>query len=444
MRGTAWDCALAVGVVVSRMNKLLSVSFLLQCAIGWHSRPVLLSLRWIDNAVVALAAGYKTWASRTGPLRQFGAGIVIAAAMSNSHAQYAGAGTFVRVPAEFDTPLEVYEVPNMPRIRDQKGLGLCQSFSNATILQKYLCDVKKLPNCSTINPVIEISPLHLWSYLTPNQKGQERGIRENHTHLNIQDQETVFNDNKGLVVPVNAVVNLVQASLKRGGSLRMCSEKAFPYDQFAEKFAFNEEAAKLNLEKINNVYQTQRKKLKPEGTESPVCDGCLEATIEAMNQILPRPLSVEKNSRVIEGSLRKETFGEFLYSIVFRQCGDITMPLPLIERFPENGEFSTKREMKDKIIKTIKTNTPVSYGPVCVNRNATDKCGKHNIVVSGYKKTRNPKGETRELFKVHNSWGQDWQDKMTDNGWVDADTLINNYIIDNVEDGSLFWLRPIQ
>ncbi|MFP8778078.1 hypothetical protein [Hydrogenophaga sp. RWCD_12] len=426
------------------MNKLLSVSLLLQSAIGWHSRPVPLSLRWLGNAVAALAAGFKTQAKRTSPLRQFAAAIVIAAAMSNSHAQYAGAGPFVRVPAEFDTPLEVYEVPNMPRIRDQKGLGLCQSFSNATILQHLYCKTEKIKNCSEVDSDEEVSPLHLWSYLTPNKKGQELGIRENHTHLNIQDQKTVFNDHRGLVVPINAIANLINAARKKQVPVLLCTEKEFSYDQFAAKFASTKESAKLNLKKMNDVYRTQREKMKPENIEAPVCDGCLEATIEMANQILPRALSVEKHAKVVEQSLRKETFGEFLYSIIFQRCTYMAMPHPRVERFPEVDATSTKNEMKERMIKVLKSGTPVSYGPVCVERSAEDKCGQHNIVVSGYKKAKNSKDEVVELFKVHNSWGQEWQDKMTDGGWVDADALVNNYYKEEVTGSSLFWLRSVE
>lgn len=66
---------------------------------------------------------------------------------------------FVKVPPEYKDGPEVFVVPNMPRIRDQGPLGLCQSFSAATMLQHYLCSVKGLKNCAEIKPVIEISPL---------------------------------------------------------------------------------------------------------------------------------------------------------------------------------------------------------------------------------------------------------------------------------------------
>ncbi len=59
-------------------------------------------------------------------------------------------------------------------------------------------------------------------------------------------------------------------------------------------------------------------------------------------------------------------------------------------------------------------------------------------------------GSTRnckEVFKLHNSWGVEWQKKNND-GWVDADTLVQNTAKVNSGSGyrigssSVIWLDP--
>lgn len=352
-------------------------------------------------------------------------------------------GAFEKVSTDYNTVVEESEVPNMPRIRSQDSLGLCQSFSGATMLQHQYCVVYKIQDCSKISSSVEISPLNVWSYLTPNKAGQELGVRENHTHVNIKDQATVSRENKGFLIPLLAILNMVKAAVGKSDGFRLCSEKAFPFDQFANKYGQSEEAMNTILSKLDDVYQTQRKKIiSTEASATEVCNECLQATITEVNQILPRPLSVESNSKLVERSLRKETFGEFLYEIMFSKCGDITMPIPKIGEFPEAGKSSTKQELKNKLIEVLKTKTPVSYGPICVDRSAADKCGQHNIVISGYKKVKNSNGDVKELFKIQNSWGEEWQKASTNDGWVDSKGIIDNYFSEKVVNSSLYWFPP--
>ena len=57
------------------------------------------------------------------------------------------------------------------------------------------------------------------------------------------------------------------------------------------------------------------------------------------------------------------------------------------------------------------------------------------------------KKDKRDLFKVHNSWGAEWQ-RQNNDGWVDADQFTSNMgrIKVNgkykIASGSVIWLRP--
>lgn len=279
--------------------------------------------------------------------------------------------------------------------------------------------------------------------MTPSRPGLERGIRENHRHINILDRKAVSAANKGFLLAANIIINLNNSAIKKQDAVRVCSERAFSLDEFIGKNGRQtREEMQKTLQRLDGVYQEQRKAfLEAEIALAPGCEACLQKVIDEMNTILPRPLSVESNSKALERALRKESFGEFLYELVFRQCGDITMPISGVHAFPMPGKEANRSELKSKMIEVIKMGYPVSYGAICVERSAPDGCGQHNIVVSGYKKMCDPASRCdKEAFKVHNSWGSEWQAEFTNDGWVDADTLINAYFRDAVGNGSIFWL----
>ena len=344
---------------------------------------------------------------------------------------------FVKVPPEYKDGPEVFVVPNMPRIRDQGPLGLCQSFSNATLLQHFYCKVEKVKYCSAVDADEEISPIHFWSYLTPSRPGLEAGYKENHRHLNIQDMDAVFKSNKGLLVPINAFINMKNSAQKRGVGLYLCSEEGFDYEKFLDKAGRTPGEIRATLDRLAEIYRKQRDRL----LQSERCGDCVRVVVEELSRVWPKPISFEKYSGRVEFALRKESFGEFLFEVLDSQCSDVSMPIPDFVRFPRTGETSSKLEMKAKIIEGIKQGAPVSVGPICVQRSAADGCGKHAIVVSGYKKLCGLDGRCeREAFKVHNSWGEKWQENYTKDGWVDADVLVNAYPEERVENGSIYWL----
>jgi hypothetical protein len=81
-------------------------------------------------------------------------------------------------------------------------------------------------------------------------------------------------------------------------------------------------------------------------------------------------------------------------------------------------------------------------------------CGRHAVIIDGYKKYCNTKRECSYSVKVKNSWGQDWQNSNND-GWIDAMKLHQYAIgepINKTEtkenkanySNAMTWLEPLQ
>ena len=89
------------------------------------------------------------------------------------------------------------------------------------------------------------------------------------------------------------------------------------------------------------------------------------------------------------------------------------------------------------------------YPAVCAFPQNGDECKSvHSVVISGYKKvcTKDSKPVCKDVFKIHNSWGAEWQ-RMNNDGWVDADAFTQNTSKDNKGDkyrypsASVIWLE---
>lgn len=341
---------------------------------------------------------------------------------------------FTKVSAEYqDVAGSVSEVPNMPRIRSQDSLGLCQSFAGATLLQKQYCDQEKVSNCSQVSANEEISPLHVWSYISTNKVSQEAGLKENHRHVSIENLAKVFGENVSKVGSVTAFNNM-----KKDG-ISLCSEGNFPFDQFANKYGQSEEAMSAILSNLKSTYETQKAKMEAQSTEA--CDSCLKDTAMALNNVLPKPLTSDTDLKVVKRGLAKDTFGEFLFESFFYKCDKISMKFPDGRVFPAVGNTATKQQLKNKIAEVVKNGYPVGLNSLCVDKSAKDGCGAHELVVSGFKKSCNTAGKCVDQLKVHNSWGQGWQDQYTNNGWVNADDLLNRYEAEPITKQAIVWLQ---
>jgi hypothetical protein len=67
------------------------------------------------------------------------------------------------------------------------------------------------------------------------------------------------------------------------------------------------------------------------------------------------------------------------------------------------------------------------YGLKNIDGTQKDSQQPHCLLISGYKQVVNPNNlnDKKQLFKIHNSYGIEWQLEHN-NGWVDAENFINS------------------
>ncbi len=321
---------------------------------------------------------------------------------------------FQTVAGSVDTPGSLIEIKNMPRIRSQDSFGVCAAFSSAAIAQKKACDNDKeeFPDCSQIPSTKEISPFSMTSWARTTRKNMSK--EDYASHLNLQ---------------IGGELSGGQALYNSRKSFAFMPESCYPFDQVANKYGDNKALVDKLLKDLEQLYD----KNKTEATATPPCETCLAAQINER-------LGTNTNKESIAEALTEKTFSEFLYRVVFNGCRRIPFnPKPDFEYFPKTD---AKREnLVPKIKEVLASGNPIHLDGVCITRDpVTDSCtGNHSFVISGYKKvcaSSSPK-TCRDLVKVHNSWGEDWQKKYND-GWVDAASIVEN--ISDLDKATLTWL----
>ncbi|MNT58070.1 hypothetical protein D3C72_1954850 [compost metagenome] len=84
--------------------------------------------------------------------------------------------------------------------------------------------------------------------------------------------------------------------------------------------------------------------------------------------------------------------------------------------------------MIDKIKEVLNQDNPLSLDGICIEYSGTECKTRHSVVISGYRKMCKGVGKERscrDVLRVQNSWGKDWQEDFG-NGWVDAKELLSS------------------
>lgn len=334
---------------------------------------------------------------------------------------------FILVPSNYkEVTGTKYEIENMPRIRSQDSVGACHAFSATVLIQKYYCELKKVSDCAGLPADKEISPIGVLQYSDAYEPGKE-------------PKNYVKNTSIQLNAGGAALVALINAK----NNFSFYRESCFPFDQFVEKFGASKDVMNTTLAKLEDFYKKNKYKNKTEADAAEACESCLSEKIQPISGIFP----TEKYLENIHMGLKKDTFGEFLYETIFSSgCKTIDLPSPSLSIFPDvqKTTATTKDDIKNKVIEVVKSGLPVSIGEICVARaQAKDGCGLHEFIVSGTKQVCDS-GKCRELFKVQNSWGQEWQ-KEFNGGWVDAESILDNIktaSLDKITVPVLTWIKP--
>jgi len=315
-----------------------------------------------------------------------------------------------------DTPGTEVTLKNPPRAETTGVLPTCFGPSSAFLVQSYICKVKGISKCSSISDDDQVSIFSTISWANKNTSlinGQERPSEMPSSYTNI-----TFAAGSG----TRALVNSARAfSFK--------PEACYPVNKINNKFGSEKEFLD-RMAQMNELYLHNRN-----STEA--CESCLIESIRAN-------LDVTIDDAGLRSALQKTTFEEFLYKIIFKDCSKnvAVSPPPVVEIYPKIGETVAKKAVIAKIGETITSDRPLLLEGICVlrkNENECEAAGKHSIAIKGYKECCRPGKDCRKLVQVQNSWGEDWQKKFN-NGWVDAETLVNN-IEEPIKPGVMSWYK---
>lgn len=329
-------------------------------------------------------------------------------------------------------PKTVYEevkgskviIPNMPAYKTQDELGECRAFSLATLVQKYTCDKWKsdIPDCK--NPPSDSSISYFGMLVYTNQSVGQSGTFQ-------PNQENA-----------KSMRDIIDDLSKSGNKLILDSCK--PFDALVNNFSTSGQAGLDKRDKffanLKKIYESKKSK-----TEADVAD-CPECIAE-----INKSSGLNVNLLNLKKALTKDTYDNFLYSLFFDGCKMENFPSGFrAAGYPLDSMNVTITDLKGQIVKGLNQGRPVMFPSLCVSQNAGDDCKlSHSLVISGYKKVCESGSTTKckDVLKLHNSWGAEWQ-KMNNDGWVDADIFLQNSAKVKTSSGyriasnSVIWLDP--
>lgn len=195
-------------------------------------------------------------------------------------------------------------------------------------------------------------------------------------------------------------------------------ESCKPFDKLANNFSFynnrGDKRAEEFLKYTQELYDKKRST-----TEAAAVEDCPECLKQLSNMT-----GFDENVINLKQALAKKSYDEFLYTLFFADCKlkDVSRGFRQV-KFPQDDMAVTNDELKQKIKEGLSADHPVLFPNLCMNMQ-NGKCAEgHSIVITGYKKMCCG-SKCTDVFKVHNSWGQEWQDR-NNGGWVSANDLLD-------------------
>lgn len=342
-----------------------------------------------------------------------------------------GDGPFVVVKCtkdEIQKEYDLIEIQNMPPIKTQDTMGDCRAFSLAAVIQKFICDNTKpkdpnenITKCNPPPPERAISYFGMMIY----------------TNSILANAKTLQPNQKDQIRTDSIIAKITDAS--DGFVLESCK----PFDQFTANFSFynnsGDKKAMAFLSYTKQLYDTLGN---TDATAIKDCPECLEQ--------LSNMTGFEANAINLKQALSKKSYDEFLFTLLFADCKlrEVSRGFRQIT-YPQETSKVSNEDLKNRIKQGLNANHPVLFPYLCLEskENGNDCKYGHSVVISGFKKICCG-DKCTDLFKVHNSWGQDWQDRNK-GGWVSADNLLNqtqreydpNTKEQVVTGGSVIWLE---
>ncbi len=318
---------------------------------------------------------------------------------------------------------------SMPPVQSQDTVGSCFGCAASTIVQKFLCDSDpdyKGLKCNDLPKEKMVSQFSMVAWADTNLlrrdndlegSNQNPGESKNHANIKLYDDVTKFSSG------ANALKNSVKA-------FKFMPESCYPFDQLVSKYGNKDsQLFKHVYEKTKSLYEQMKS---TEGSTN--CEECLKELDSDFNT------TFSKES--IASALQKDTFGEFLFALLFKNCKPLlSSERPKFFGLPEKpGQKLAKTEVLGAMKGILNKKKPLLINSLCLEKNSQKCLSNHSTVISGYRKvcpTANfNDSKCKFQLKIHNCWGKDWQ-ASNNNGWLDAGPLIDNINYGQEEDGKL-------
>lgn len=322
----------------------------------------------------------------------------------------------------------------MPKVESQDGFPFCAAFTHSALLDNFICRREGIKDCTKLDPRRSCSPLDLARY-----------------HSKPYDWDYV--GTPGYKAPAFDQYKLSGATIGDGYNNLLlngrCSTRAcIPWSKVMQKYKTQAEKETF-IEKLKEAFNEYHKNLERIRRNQSHCSSCeLREAEKALKSIHSAGL---KNLNIddIQFALAKDRIEKFLVEVMSpKKCEQqklLTVP-PNYDAyyFPTNASEqnmeSVKRKLNDLVCKQKLAVGFTFCAEVGKVRNVNECDAKHTVAIAGLKRVctePNGKGECLDLLKVHNSWGEEWQES-TNGGWVVADELIKRTFY---EGDALSWLE---
>lgn len=345
---------------------------------------------------------------------------------------------FKQIPPEFNNPKEPYLVKNMPEIKSQDSIGICYSFSASTILEHSLCKEYKV-DCKSPEAIEKYRPstLALCKYATDAKAIDASNA--NSYPKKIDDLNSFGADILKNVLSIGKV----------------SKESCAPFDKFVAK----EKNPKAQASIEEAIWRHFRLSFEQMAKQFKGCEECALKDIAAQKQAedMIQKFSLKTTNQEVLKAFASASYEEFLYRVLVPEACT-TKPSNRItvlsqtrnlRKWPDSSTpVADYNKAIEQIKENLKNDRPIMVDRFCTLQAVTKDCksyspngsepGSHSFVISGYRSMCNAAGDKcYDSVKVHNSWGQSWQDQNND-GWVDARTLIDRT---QYQFGSLAWFE---
>lgn len=322
------------------------------------------------------------------------------------------------------------EIENMPAYKTQSDFGDCKAFSLAAILQQYVNTKWKSDIPDPKNPPADLAISHfgLMAYTNRTRYNGEnlekllaKGYSKEELEIKGLEETLQFLQEKGR--GIHDVIN----DLSKNGN-RLILENCKPFENITKEFSLK---GKKGLEKRDEFLNYLKEIfLNIKNTNEQNIKDCAQE-INKLNEFV----NLNFNQKTLKKALTKNNYDQFLYTLFFDDCKKENFPSGFRDAaFPLDSMNVTPIEVKHQIIKGLKLGKPIILS-LCVSQNKGNECeSSHLLVVSGFKQAKHG-NVINDVFKVHNSWGVEWQRKNND-GWIDADVLTQNTVQVKNDDGS--------